>query len=357
MDRAGTTALLARLGIRHPVVQAPMIGPKATLAAAVSAAGGLGSLGCAASSVERIRADVATIRAAGDRPFNLNFFAHVPAPVDAAREAAWRRRLAPYYAERGLDPEQPVIMAERAPFDATMAACVAEIRPAVASFHFGLPDEALLAPLRAAGCAILACATTVREARWLVDRGVDAVIAQGVEAGGHRGMFLSEDVATQIGTFALVPQVVDAVKVPVIAAGGIADGRGVAAALMLGAAAVQVGTAYLLCPEAGISDLHRAALIGAADAETALTNVFTGRPARGFVNRALRELGPLAPEAPHFPRAAVALQPLRAAAEASGSAEFTPLWSGQAAALARETGAAELTHALAAAAERVRGVY
>ncbi|WP_375462935.1 NAD(P)H-dependent flavin oxidoreductase [uncultured Methylobacterium sp.] len=354
MDKTGI--LLDRLGIAHPIVQAPMIGPKPALAAAVSAAGGLGSLGCAASSRDQVRADAETIRARTDRPFNLNFFAHRRPPPDAEREAGWRRRLARYDAEFDLDPDTQVAVAERAPFDAAMAGLVAELRPAVASFHFGLPDEALLAPVRAAGCAILASATTVREARWLAERGVDAIIAQGAEAGGHRSMFLTEDVAGQIGTFALVPQVADAVDLPVIAAGGIADGRGVAAALMLGAAAVQVGTAYLLCPEAGISALHRAALLAAGDEDTALTNVFTGRPARGLRNRALRELGPLSADAPAFPRAAAALQPLRAAAEARGSADFTPLWSGQAAALARETGAADLTAALARAAAQTLGM-
>lgn len=339
--------LAERIGLAYPIIQAPMIGPKPALATAVSLAGGLGSLGCAAMSADQVRAEVAALRAVTDRPFNLNFFAHRRAEPDAPREAAWLARLAPYYAEYGLDPAAPVVVAERAPFDPAMAALVAELRPAVASFHFGLPDEALMEPVRAAGCLILASATTVREARWLAERGVDAVIAQGAEAGGHRGMFLTDDLSGQIGTIALVPQIVDAVTLPVIAAGGIADARGVAAAFALGAQMVQVGTAYLLCPEAGITAPHRAALTTARDEDTALTNVFTGRPARGLRNRALSELGPVSAEAPAFPRAAPALQPLRSAAEAIGSGDFSPLWAGQGAALARPLGAAELTRDLA----------
>ncbi|MFD0934214.1 NAD(P)H-dependent flavin oxidoreductase, partial [Methylobacterium trifolii] len=293
--------LSERLGLSHPIVQAPMIGPKPALAHAVSAAGGLGSLGCAAMSPDQVRAEVVALRSVTDRPFNLNFFAHRRPVPDAEREAAWGGRLAPYYAEFGLDTDAPVTTPERVPFDAAMAALVAELRPAVVSFHFGLPDDALLAPVRASGCLVFGCATTVREARWLAERGVDAVIAQGSEAGGHRGMFLTEDVAGQVGTLALVPQVVDAVRLPVIAAGGIADARGVAAAFVLGATLAQVGTAYLLCPEAGISEPHRAALLAARDEDTALTNVFTGRPARGLLNRALRDLGPMDPQAPAFP--------------------------------------------------------
>lgn len=347
-------AFCERFGLDLPVIQAPMIGPKPALAQAVSAAGGLGSIACAALTPDGVRAEVERLRALTDRPFALNFFAHKRAAPDPEREAAWKRRLAPYYAEFGLDPDKAAPGPERAPFDATMAALVTALRPPVVSFHFGLPEEALLAEVRAAGCRILGCATTVAEARWLAERGVDAIVAQGFEAGGHRGLFLSEDIGRQVGTMALVPQVVDAVAVPVIAAGGIADARGTAAAFALGAAAVQVGTAYLFCAEAGLSAAHRSALGEAGDADTALTTVFTGRPARGIRNRAMQELGPISPEAPAFPRAAAALQPLRAAAEAQGSGAFTPLWSGQAAALARACTAADLTRDLASGAERLR---
>lgn len=344
---AGETDLVRRIGIAHPIIQAPMVGPKAPLAAAVSAAGGLGSLGCAALTPDQIRAEVAAIRAVTDGPFNLNFFCHALPALDPAREAAWRSALAPYYAEFGLDPAALVAMANRAPFDAAMAEVVEELRPAVVSFHFGLPAEPLLRRVREAGCLILSSATTVREARWLAERGVDAVIAQGAEAGGHRGMFLTDAAASQVGTIALVPQIADAVNVPVIAAGGISDPRGVAAAFALGASAVQVGTAYLRCPEAGLSAPYRTALSTARDEDTALTNVFTGRPARGLLTRAVRELGPISAVAPAFPGAAVALQPLRTAAEAQGSGDFSPLWSGQAVGLSRERPAADLTRLLA----------
>lgn len=346
---AGRTDFAGLVGIAAPIAQAPMVGSKAALAAAVSAAGGLGSLACAALTPEQIRAEVAAIRQVTDAPFNLNFFCHRPPAPDPDREAAWRAALAPYYEAFGLDPAAPVSMANRAPFNEAMAELVAELRPRVVSFHFGLPAEALLQRVRDVGCLILSSATTVREARWLAEHGVDAVIAQGAEAGGHRGMFLTEAAACQVGTFALVPQIADAVAVPVIAAGGISDARGVAAAFALGASAVQVGTAFLRCPEAGISAPYRAALGAARDEDTVLTSVLTGRPARGLLTRAVRELGPVSPLAPAFPGAAVALQPLRTAAEARGSGDFSPLWSGQAVGLSREMPAAELTRLLAAA--------
>jgi len=342
------------IGIEHPVIQAPMIGPKSTLPAAVSEAGGLGSLGCASMTPDQVRSEVAFIRSVTAKPFNLNFFCHVPAPPDAAREASWAAALTPYYAEFGLDPHAPVTTANRVPFDDAMADLVAELRPKVASFHFGLPDARLLRRVKDAGCLVFASATTVREARWLADRGVDAVIAQGAEAGGHRGMFLTTDVASQVGTMALVPQVVDAVgPVPVIAAGGIADARGVAASLVLGAVAAQIGTAFLFCPESGISAPYRTALLAARDEDTALTNVFTGRPARGLLNRVMRDLGPLSADAPAFPTAAAPLLPLRTAAEAGGSGDFSPLWSGQGVGLAREVGAGELTRRLAEQSHRI----
>jgi nitronate monooxygenase len=227
----------------------------------------------------------------------------------------------------------------------------------VVSFHFGLPNADLVKRVKAAGCLVISSATTVDEARWLEERGVDAVIAQGSEAGGHRGMFLSDDVAAQVGTFALVPQVVDAVKVPVIAAGGVTDARGIAAALALGAAGVQIGTAYLFAPESKISAPHRAALKSARDDGTAITNVMTGRPARGLYNRLMRELGPINDIAPAFPLAAGALAPLKAKAEAAGSGEFTALWAGQAAALGRELPSRKLTRQLAEdAMERLRSL-
>ena len=343
------TKLLNLLGITLPILQAPMAGAgDHRLALAVARAGGLGALPCAMLTPERIREEVAAFRQQTDAPLNLNFFCHTAPGSDPARLAAWQQRLAPYYREMGLDPAMPAPLSNRAPFDATLCALVEELRPAVVSFHFGLPAPDLVARVAATGATILSSATTVAEARWLEDRGVHAVIAQGSEAGGHRGMFLSDDVATQMGTFSLVPQIVDALRCPVIAAGGITDARGIAAAAMLGASAVQIGTAYLSCPEATISAPHRQALAEGAARDTALTNVFTGRPARSVVNRAMRDLGYLSPDAPAFPLAGGALAPLRAATEPQGSGDFMPLWSGQSAGLGRMMPAQDLTQLLMA---------
>ena len=345
------------LGSELPLIQAPMAGVQASaLALAVSNAGALGSLPCAMLSPQAMRDELAAL-AGGTRQgprerlaYNVNFFCHTPPAPDAAREAAWRQALAPYYAEYGIDAQAIPPGPGRAPFSAEAAELLAQFRPAVVSFHFGLPPEALLASVRRLGAEILASATTLEEARWLEARGVDAIIAQGAEAGGHRGMFLTADPSTQLGTLALVPQIVKAVKLPVIAAGGIADTAGVAAALALGAAGVQVGTAYLLCPEATTSAVHRAALKSDAARHTALTNLFTGRLARGIMNRVMRELGPVSAAAPEFPLATTAIAPLRAKAEAAGSGDFSPLWSGQNASGCREIPAAELTRALMRAA-------
>jgi nitronate monooxygenase len=336
------------LGIELPIIQAPMAGVQGSaLAIGVSNSGGLGSLPCAMLSLDGIRSELTAIRQHTDRPFNVNFFCHIPPVPDAEREAAWRSALAPHYREFNIDADGVPVGSSRTPFDDDAAELVAEFKPPVVSFHFGLPSTLLLARVKAWGAKILSSATTVAEARWLELRGVDAIIAQGLEAGGHRGSFLSEDLTLQAGTFALLPQIVSAVDVPVIAAGGIADAKGVAAALAMGAAGVQVGTTYLLCPEATTSALHRAAIKSQAAAHTALTNLFTGRPARSIVNRAIRELGPMSPVAPEFPLAAAAIAPLRAKAEQSGSSDFSPLWCGQNACGCREIPAGDLTRELA----------
>jgi nitronate monooxygenase len=341
--------LQSLVGVELPIIQAPMAGAQGSaLAVAVSNAGGLGSLPCALLSPEALRGELAAIASRTKKPYNVNFFCHIPPTPSAERESAWRATLAPYYREFGLDASAIPKGVGRAPFDAEAAEILAEFRPPVVSFHFGLPSSGLLARVRSWDAKILSSATTVDEALWLEARGVDAIIAQGAEAGGHRGMFLSEDLTTQVGTLALVPQIVNAVKTPVIAAGGIADARGVRAALALGAVGVQVGTAYLLCPEVTTSAIHRAALKGEAARHTALTNVFTGRPARGIVNRVVREVGPISAAAPAFPSAASAIGPLRASAEGLGSGDFSPLWSGQNASGCKEIPAAELTRELAA---------
>ncbi|MFT3665368.1 NAD(P)H-dependent flavin oxidoreductase [Piscinibacter sp.] len=346
-------ALLQRLGITLPVFQAPMAGVQDhRLAVAVSEAGGLGALPAAMLTLEQLGGELKALRAATQRPFNLNFFCHVPPQPDAAREAAWRGVLAPFYAEAGIDPATLPPGAGRMPFSADALAAIEPFAPPVLSFHFGLPAPELLAQVKRLGAFVLGCATTVDEGLWLQAQGVDAVIAQGLEAGGHRGHFLDTDPASaltrQMGTLALLPQLVSALKLPVIAAGGIADAEGVAAALALGAAAVQLGTAYLLCPEATTTAIHRAALASEAVRHTALTTLFTGRPARGIVNRVMRELSPLNPAVPAFPLATAAIAPLRQWAERRGSGDFSPLWAGQNANGCRAVPAGELTRSLAA---------
>ena len=340
--------LQALLGIELPIIQAPMAGVQdSRLAIAVSNAGGLGSLPCGMLGPDAMRKELAHLAAQTSRPYNVNFFCHAPPGPNAERVTEWRAVLAPYYREFELDPTVVPSAVARAPFSTDAADVLADFKPSVVSFHFGLPSAELLARVRAGGSKVFSSATTVDEARWLEAHGVDAIIAQGFEAGGHRGMFLSNDLSNQIGTFALIPQVVQAVALPVIAAGGIADARGVAAAMALGAAGVQVGTAYLLCPEATTSAVHRAALRSEAARHTAVTNLFSGRPARGIVNRLMRELGPVNAAVPDFPLAASALASLRAKAESQGRSDFSPLWSGQNASGCREIPAADLTRALA----------
>lgn len=354
-----TRRITELFGIELPVVQAPMAGAHdQRLAIAVALAGGLGSLPCALLSADAVRMQVRAYRAkVARKPLNLNFYCHVPAVVDAARETTWKALLAPYYAELKVEAKPVSAGALRASFDETSCALVEELTPEVVSFHFGLPEPELLERVRRTGAKIVSSATTVEEAEHLEAEGCDAIIAQGLEAGGHRGMFLSEDVATQVGTFALVPQIVDAVRVPVLAAGGIADARGVAAALALGACGVQIGTAYLRCPETSNSPLHRTALATAKDDGTRITTLFSGRPARGLENRLMRELGAMPAGVPSFPLASGALAALRAQAEANGLSDFSPLWAGQAAALAREVPAGELTRAMVKEAmQRLRDV-
>jgi nitronate monooxygenase len=341
--------ILDLFGIELPIIQAPMAGcTTPAMVVAVSEAGGLGSLACAQYTPQQAREVVQQVKAGTTRPFNMNFFCHTAPEPNPARAAAWHKALARYYIEFGLDPNAPPPASGRAPFDADFCALVEEVRPCVCSFHFGLPDPSLLNRVKRTGARIISSATTVAEAIWLEAHGCDAIIAMGLEAGGHRGNFLTDQMATQVGTFALVPQIVDAVRMPVVAAGGIGDARGIRAALALGAAAVQLGTAYLFTPEAKLTAPHREALLHASEHETALTNIFTGRPARGFVNRIMRELGPISELVPAFPTAGGSLVPLRAHTEALGSRDFMNLWAGQAAALGRQMPAGELTRRLAA---------
>ena len=339
--------LAQRLNVDRLLLQAPMAGSQGSaLALSVCAAGGIGALPAAMLSPEALTQELQTLSTGTDRPWNVNFFCHTPPLPDPAREARWREALSPYYAEAGLDINAVPAGAGRVPFSHAVADLVEHFRPPIVSFHFGLPAPDLLARVKGWGSVVLSSATTVDEALWLQAQGVDGVIAQGVEAGGHRGMFRTDDLTTQVGTFALLPQVVAAVNVPVIAAGGIADAAGVRAALALGASGVQVGTAYLCSDEATTSAVHRAALQSEAARHTALTTLFSGRPARGIVNRVMRELGPLNPAAPAFPTATAAIAPLRTYWEKRGSGDFSPLWSGQNASGCRSLPAGEITRQL-----------
>jgi nitronate monooxygenase len=335
---------MQRLGIDRPILVAPMAGAAGPdLAIAAMKAGALGSLPCALLTPEQISEQVAQVRAATHGPINLNFFCHdMP---DEDDDTVWRAILAPYYAEYHVGPRaSPPPL--RLPFSDASCEAVEALRPEVVSFHFGLPGPALLARVKATGAILLASATTPREAIWLADQGVDAVIAQGAEAGGHASSFLDGGPETQMGLFALVPQIVDAIDLPVIAAGGIMDARGIAAALLLGASAVQMGTAFLHTTESRISPMHRAALTSPDAEQTQFTTLFSGRAARGIPNRLMRELGAMNPGAPLFPHASAALSPLRAKAEAAGDPTFSSLWAGQASRLGRAMGAGALIETL-----------
>jgi len=332
------------LGVKWPLIQAPMAGAQGIeLALAVASAGALGSLPCAMLNATQIQQAVAQFRQQTKAPINLNFFCHTPPLAQPQKLQQWQQRLQPYYRELSATAGNAV--AERCPFDTAMAEAIAPLQPEVVSFHFGLPEPSLLQQVKSWGSKVIASATTVAEGLWLQAQGVDAVIAQGLEAGGHRGHFLNDDLSWQLGTFALLPQLVAALNVPVIAAGGIVDATSIAAAMTLGASAVQVGTAYLLCPETTISQLHRQALADPQrNSHTALTRVFSGRPARGIVNRLMQEQATAT--IPDFPLAAGAIAPLRSAAEQQGSSDFSPLWCGQNASGCRAIPAAELTRQL-----------
>lgn len=341
--------LSQRFGLALPVIQAPMAGAQDhRMALAAASAGGLGSIPAAMMTPDVLRREIESFRAQSSAPLNVNFFCHTPPHADPAREAAWRTGLASYYAEFGIDATNIPDGPGRAPFDDAAIDAIEDLRPEVVSFHFGLPSTALMERVKRWSPMVISSATTLAEALWLADRGVDAIIAQGAEAGGHRGIFLDRDLNTQIGTFALVPQIAACVKVPVIAAGGIVDARGVAGARGLGAAAVQCGTAFLLSPEALTTPVHRAVFKESPQRPTALTHLFTGRPARSFMNRLMRDFGPMGGAPPEFPLAIGALAPIRKVAEALGSPEFSPLWSGQNPSNCREEPAADIVRMLAA---------
>lgn len=345
-----TTTLLKLLGTKLPLIQAPMAGVQSSrLTLAACHVGALGSLPAAMLPPEKLCAEIETIRRHTDQPFNINFFAHKPPEYQPQQQAEWLAALAPFYREFGLTEHDIKSGGGRQPFSNEQAEIVMAYKPPVVSFHFGLPDQPLLDKVKSSGAVVMSTATTVEEARLLADKGADIVIAQGLEAGGHRGTFMDGAQAHQAGLFSLLPQVCEAAALPVVAAGGISNEATARAAKALGAAGIQIGTALLLTDEADTSKRHRAALQSPRAADTVLTNVFSGGLARSIRNRFIREAGPVNPAAPPFPLAQSASAPLRAAAEAQGTDEFSPLWAGQNAVLAQAGRAADIIVRLAAA--------
>lgn len=334
---------LNKIPVQKPIIQAPMAGVQGSrLAIAVCQAGGLGSLPCAMLSTSQIESEINTIKNATDAPFNVNFFAHTQPDYTAEMQEQWFTALKPLYDELGLTRDDIATTGGRQPFGREQAELIADLQVPVVSFHFGLPNAALLNIVKQSGAVILSSATTVAEAKWLEANGADMIIAQGLEAGGHRGMFLSPDVTLQMGTFSLLPNIIKAVNLPVIAAGGISDRTTAKAAFALGACAVQAGTAFLLADECDTKDFHRKALQSEPAAHTVLTNIFSGGLARGIVNRFVREMGYVSAFAPPFPHASFVTNPLKAKAESLGSQEFSSLWAGQNALLARPGGAKQI---------------
>lgn len=334
--------------VEIPIVQAPMaVASGLEMALAVSEAGGLGSLACATLDAASLRRLLETAWRRTSFPLNVNFFAHSVARPDAVRDQAWLNKLSGYAEEAGVELPKSLSTISPRPFDSEHCEVIEDLKPSVVSFHFGLPEMDLVSRIMSTGATVISSATTVREARWLEDHGCDAIIAQGYEAGGHRGMFLTDDLTTQLGTLSLVPQIVDSVRVPGIAAGGIADGRGVAAAMALGASGVQIGTAYLFTKEAEITEIYRSSLEAAATIDSTITNVVSGRPTRVLLNRLVNELGPMSPDAPEFPRGFAAIATLRSAHEQKGKRDFSAHFVDQSAALVRRSTSFELTHRLA----------
>ena len=340
-----STAFTKLAGVEYPILGAPMAGAStADLTVAISEAGGMGPLAAAALSPEAIRNEVATVRKRTSKPFNINLFVLGQAKADPQQVARALELLAPIREELGLAPGTP--LEKYCPDNAAQMEAVLEARPALASFTFGILSKEQVAAFQARGILVMGTATTVAEARAWESVGADLVCAQGSEAGAHRGTFLGDAEGSLVGTMALVPQMVDAVRIPVIAAGGIMDGRGIAAALMLGAAGVQMGTAFLSSPESGISAAWREALRGAKDDSTRVSRIYSGRHARGIVNEFMRKLTPVVDDVPPYPIQNALTQPIRQAAAKAGRGEYLSLWAGQGAAMGRGIPAAELFAAL-----------
>ena len=346
-----TNPLTERLGLRYPIIQAPMASAATPeMAVAVTRAGAMGSLGVSLQSTDATRANCEFIRSKTNGTYNINYFVHNEATPDPNKAEITRQYLAAYYEELGIG-EVPAATIMSFPFNEEHLAVMLDLKPPVMSFHFGLPRKELFDAVRNAGIFTISSATTVAEAQHLETAGIDAIIAQGFEAGGHRGTFVEPYEDGWIGTMALVPQIVDAVSVPVIAAGGIADGRGIAASLVLGASAVQLGTAFLPCPESAIPDVHREALEIAQSDKTRLTSAFSGRPARGLENRYIREMAGKEDGFPDFPILNTLTGPLRKASAHAGSTDFVSLWAGQAVGLIKSMPAGTLVETLAAETE------
>lgn len=334
--------------IKHPIIQAPMAGVCGVeMVLAVCAAGGLGSLPCATMDPISLRKKLTELRNKTSAPINVNFFAHNKPENNQDLDSTWCQQLSPYFEELQLPTISELTEGPIQSFDEQKCAVLEDIAPEIVSFHFGLPKSDLVTRLKAIGSKIICSATTPREAKWLEENGCDAIIAQGYEAGGHRGMFLEKNIDTQMGTMALLPQIVDVVSLPIIAAGGIADGRGIAAAFALGASGVQLGTAYLFADEANLNQKYVETLKSDASSNTALTNIFSGNPARCIVNRVMQEIGPMADQMVPFPKGFSAIGSLRSAAEKNDSRDFSAHYSGQAASLGRSASAAQLTTTLA----------
>jgi nitronate monooxygenase len=337
------TDLIDLLDIEHPLLQAPMGGESTPeMAIAVGNAGGLGGLGCSYLSNDELSDKVAQIRQGTSAPFNLNFFVHSPPAENPEIYAHTRERIAPFYAELGIEDFPHPLEAPCDTFTQSRLECLLDLRPRVVSFHFGLPDSAMVRALQDVGTLLISSATMVAEARWLNAGGIDAIIAQGWEAGGHRGTFHVSREDFGVGGLALIPQVVDAVDVPVIAAGGIGDGRGIAAAMVLGASGVQLGSAFLSCPEANISDAYRAALQNTSDDDTRLSAAFSGRPARAMNNRYIEAMAQSHHPLPDYPTMYSFSDALSLAGEKTGNSGFEFYLWGQAAALNRERSTADL---------------
>ena len=337
--------LCSVLGIEKPIIQAPMAGVQNwELAVAVSRSGGLGSIPCGMLTKEQVLFEITNFRKHSDKNYNLNFFCHKMPNIDHQALQAWEEQLSPYYDSFSIKPHNE-ISGLRVPFDINLADSLEPHKPPILSFHYGLPSPELVTRIKSWGTVVISSATTKQEGVWLEENGADVVIAQGCEAGGHRGMFMTSDPSTQLPTSELLACLKHELSVPVVATGGIATNTDIKELIRLGASGVQIGTSYLLCDEVKTSAIYREALKSKSSA-TALTNIFSGRLARGITNKIMKELDFIASKAPEFPYASIAINPLRSKAESQNKSDFTPLWSGTDRSGCKEISATKLTNEL-----------